>query len=108
MVHGLTPKRHVNATMHRTTSPAPLVVLSMCVCAPPSVCHLMHKVAYPRSMPMTTPQTSGTRMLTLVMTVSSTIPPFSFVMRLYPPVPFSMVEISPTTKDSRKGMASFP
>jgi hypothetical protein len=45
---------------------------------------------------------------TLVMTVSSIIPPFSFVKQLSDPVPSLRLAMSPTTRLSMKGMASLP
>jgi hypothetical protein len=45
---------------------------------------------------------------TLVMTVSSIMPPFSFVKTLREPEPLGMPCTSPTTSFSRKGTASFP
>jgi hypothetical protein len=42
------------------------------------------------------------------MTVSSMMPPRSFVMRLNEPVPSFSARMSPTTSRSRKGMASAP
>ena len=45
---------------------------------------------------------------TLVITVSSMMPPFSLVKTLREPVPSASPAMSPTTRVSRKGMASLP
>lgn len=44
----------------------------------------------------------------LVMTVSSMMPPFSLVNTLRVPVPLSSAAMSPTTRVSKKEMASLP
>ena len=45
---------------------------------------------------------------TLVMTVSSMMPPFSLVNTLSEPLPLGMPATSPTTRPSKKGTASLP